>query len=174
MTGTDGCWNGIDESDRRGRRLAGFSRRTRRWRPGVVALGVVVLGVLSRLLLSVLVTDARPNQELWLVPVGGFSFPSGHAAVAFFMMAPAFVISANRRGARGAWIAVGICYGLAMGFTRVMQGGHFVSDVLWAGIIVYLVGVGLDRLLLRPREKGYDRGTAGVLVQDSISVAPTS
>ena len=73
------------------------ARRTRRWRPGVVALGVVVLGVLSRLLLSVLVTDARPNQELWLVPVGGYSFPSGHAA-ASVLLAGALIWLAGRAG----------------------------------------------------------------------------
>ena len=42
------------------------ARRTRRWRPGVVALGVVVLGVLSRLLLSVLVpTPGRTRTCGW-------------------------------------------------------------------------------------------------------------
>ena len=34
-----------------------------------------------------------------------------------------------------------------MGFTRVLQGGHFVSDVLWAGIIVYFVGIALSRFM---------------------------
>ncbi len=79
------------------------------------------------------------------------SFPSGHAAVAFFLMGPGFVINSHRRWLRRACFAGGMGYGLAMGFTRVMQGGHFLSDVLWAGTIVYLSGVGLAWLLLQQR-----------------------
>jgi membrane-associated PAP2 superfamily phosphatase len=90
------------------------------------------------------------------VPVGQWgatsfpnsSFPSGHAASAFFMMVPAFVIASSRSRLRLTIFAVGIGYGLAMGFTRVIQGGHFVSDVLWAGVIVYLVSVVFSRLIL--------------------------
>ena len=101
------------------------------------------------------------------------SFPSGHAAVAFFMMAPGFLVGSNRPLARAAWILGGIFYGIAMGFTRVLQGGHFVSDVLWAGVIVYLVGGGLANLLLS-RESRYGLVVDSLKVQDSISVAPTS
>jgi membrane-associated PAP2 superfamily phosphatase len=35
-----------------------------------------------------------------------------------------------------------------MGATRVVQGGHFTSDILWAGGIVYLTGALLARWLL--------------------------
>lgn len=73
------------------------------------------------------------------------SFPSGHASIAFFMMAPAFIMRSSEIWGRRLWMCGGLAYGLAMGFTRVLQGGHFLSDVLWAGMIVYLVGVGLSR-----------------------------
>lgn len=76
------------------------------------------------------------------------SFPSGHASIAFFLMGPAFLFRPRTRG-RFLWMAVGISYGLAMGVTRVFQGGHFVTDILWAGFIVYLVGAILARILLR-------------------------
>ena len=96
-------------------------------------------------------------------------------AVAFFMMATAFIVSCEQAAMpAGHWIAVwGSLYGLAMGFTRVLQGGHFVSDVLWAGIIVYLVGVGLSKLIAAAR-RVYASDGASLVVQDSISVAPTS
>ena len=35
-----------------------------------------------------------------------------------------------------------------MGLTRVLQGGHFVSDVLWAGAIDYFVAVMLWKILI--------------------------
>ena len=77
------------------------------------------------------------------------SFPSGHASIAFFLMGPAFIINPRHTRLRRYWLAGGIGYGLAMGFTRILQGGHFLSDVLWAGVIVYFVGVVLAWLLMR-------------------------
>jgi lipid A 4'-phosphatase len=52
----------------------------------------------------------------------------------------------SRNRARAA-LAAGLCYGLLMGFARMAQGGHFPSDVVWAGGIVYLVGLALYHLL---------------------------
>ena len=77
------------------------------------------------------------------------SFPSGHASIAFFVMGPAFLMDRNQRRLRNKWLFGGIAFGIAMGFTRVLQGGHFVSDVLWAGVIVYLVGAILARIMFR-------------------------
>jgi membrane-associated PAP2 superfamily phosphatase len=83
---------------------------------------------------------------------GNSSFPSGHAAIAFYLMAPGFLVSPRRpKLARGLFL-FGIVYGLCMSATRVVQGGHFVSDVLWAGAILYFLGVVLARLILRTRE----------------------
>ncbi|WP_010582770.1 phosphatase PAP2 family protein [Schlesneria paludicola] len=77
------------------------------------------------------------------------SFPSGHASIAFFLMGPAFIINPKQTRMRRYWLLGGLSYGLAMGVTRVLQGGHFLSDVLWAGIIVYFVAVALAWLLIR-------------------------
>ena len=95
--------------------------------------------------------------EMTFVPVGEWgtrslpnsSFPSGHAAVAFFLMGLGFVCNPTQLyWQRGLFLA-GIAYGLAMGLTRVLQGGHFVSDVLWAGAIDYFAAVALWKILLR-------------------------
>jgi hypothetical protein len=43
---------------------------------------------------------------------------------------------------------MGIVYGFGMSLTRVAQGGHFTSDVLWSGGIMYLVAAILARILL--------------------------
>jgi len=82
------------------------------------------------------------------VPSRNSSFPSGHAAVAFYLMAPGFLVGRNRPWRRALYFVGGTVIGLGMGVTRVVQGGHFVSDVLWAGTIVYLTGAALAWLLL--------------------------
>ena len=66
------------------------------------------------------------------------SFPSGHASVAFYFMAPYFVLRRSSLQRARLFLALGIGYGVFMGAARVIQGGHFVSDVLWSGGIVYL------------------------------------
>ena len=88
----------------------------------------------------------------------GSSFPSGHASMGFFLLSPYFLL--RHRFKKWAWgfFSLGLGYGLLMGLVRMMQGGHFASDVLWAGGMVYLCALGLsyalrlDRLaLLNPK-----------------------
>ncbi|MHB1207681.1 MAG: phosphatase PAP2 family protein [Rhodospirillaceae bacterium] len=73
------------------------------------------------------------------------SFVSGHAAIAFWLTAYAFLLPPPWR-ARGLWIGAGV--GLAVGFVRVAQGAHFPSDVAAAGLMVIAVNIGLARLVL--------------------------
>ena len=82
-------------------------------------------------------------------PSRNSSFPSGHAAVAFYLIAPAFVVGRHRPRAKVAWLIGGFLFGCGMGLTHVVQGGHFVSDVVWAGGMVYFTGVVLSWLILR-------------------------
>ena len=106
--------------------------RTRRWRPGVAALGVAVLGVLSRLLLSIVIGDTRPPVEQRLVSVHGFSFPSGHA-VASALLAGTLIWLAGRarlrRPARLAIAAVLVPWAILVGMSRLYLGVHWISDV---------------------------------------------
>ncbi|MDP1796601.1 MAG: phosphatase PAP2 family protein, partial [Planctomycetaceae bacterium] len=69
------------------------------------------------------------------------SFPSGHAAVAFYLIAPAFLASPQRRGMPTKLMIAGLSYGGVMALVRVVQGGHFVSDVVWSAAIVYFTAV---------------------------------
>jgi len=83
----------------------------------------------------------------------GKSFPSGHASVGFFLFAPFFIL--RRRSGKWAafFLCLGLSYGMLMGAGRMIQGGHFLTDVLWSGAFTYLTGLllyyifGFDKVL---------------------------
>jgi len=77
----------------------------------------------------------------------GESFPSGHASMGFYIFALYFIARGRNRKASAAFFLLALCYGAALGYIRVAQGGHFVSDVLWSGELVYLVCASLYYLL---------------------------
>jgi len=82
------------------------------------------------------------------------SFVSGHAAIAFYAMSLAWVFSSR------ALLAPGIALGLIVGVVRIAQGGHFASDVIFAGWAVYLVCVLCAHALkIRPLGKVYVHST---------------
>jgi lipid A 4'-phosphatase len=69
------------------------------------------------------------------------SFPSGHASMGFYLMAPAFVYYRRRPRLALAFLLLGLASGCIIGLARMVAGGHFPSDVLWAGGIVYLLAL---------------------------------
>jgi len=79
------------------------------------------------------------------------SFPSGHASAGFYLMAPWFLLRRNNRAIAAGCLLLGIAYGSFVGTARIMQGGHFLSDVVWAGGFVYLTGEILA-LALKPED----------------------
>jgi lipid A 4'-phosphatase len=85
-------------------------------------------------------------------PDQGRSFPSGHAAVGFFLMAPFFVLRRKAPGWARRALAAGILYGSLMGLGRMIQGGHFLTDVIWSGFMVYFTGLFLYYLFRLDRE----------------------
>lgn len=83
------------------------------------------------------------------LPHGNSSFPSGHASIAFYMMAPGFLAGKRRPQLAARLLVGGLIFGLCMSASRVIQGAHFASDVIWAGAIVYFTGVALSRMILQ-------------------------
>lgn len=87
----------------------------------------------------------------------GHSFASGHAAIAFFLFTPYFLLRGPSRRWAFAFLAAGSGWGFVVGLARIVQGGHFASDVLWAGGFVYLCNVLLySALRLDRRGEGED------------------
>lgn len=73
------------------------------------------------------------------------SFVSGHAAMGYFFIALAWVLRDRR------WLVYGIGLGSLVGLGRMLEGRHFLSDVVFSYWVVYGVCVALAWLLLRQR-----------------------
>ena len=73
------------------------------------------------------------------------SFVSGHVACGFFL-ASLMLIDRRRRVM---WAAVGVASGLTIGFARIADGAHWLSDVLWAAPITLLTSWLVWKILIR-------------------------
>jgi lipid A 4'-phosphatase len=73
------------------------------------------------------------------------SFPAGHPAMGFYLVSFALLLQDRRRSAAaGAAVAVGALVGVA----RMAQGGHFLSDVVFSGLLVCGVSLLLHRAIV--------------------------
>lgn len=84
----------------------------------------------------------------------GRSFPSGHSSAAFYMTAPFFIYRRSKKRLACAWLACGLIFGILMSIARITQGGHFLSDTLWAWGMVHLCALLLAVLLKPDRAEG--------------------
>ena len=69
------------------------------------------------------------------------SFVSGHASMGFFFIGLGWLMQSKR------WFYIGLAIGIVVGFTRIVQGGHFLSDTVFALWAVYWVNLGLGKIL---------------------------
>ncbi|UCF21749.1 MAG: phosphatase PAP2 family protein [Gemmatimonadota bacterium] len=72
------------------------------------------------------------------------SFVAGHPSLAFYLSA--FALVARRRRLLG---ATTVLLGGSVGLGRIVQGAHFLSDVVFSGIFVFLVAYLLYRFVFR-------------------------
>jgi membrane-associated PAP2 superfamily phosphatase len=81
------------------------------------------------------------------------SFIAGEPSGAFWTLAPAALTPPHWRAlAYGAALA----FGVALGLVRAAGGGHFISDVVFAGVFMFLLVWIMHGLLLRWRRGGPD------------------
>ena len=76
------------------------------------------------------------------------SFVSGHAAMGFYPMAIAFLFASGTK-ARKRMLMIGIMSGIIFGGARIIQGSHFLSDVLFSGLFTFIVYYALS-LWIKP------------------------
>lgn len=82
------------------------------------------------------------------------SFVSGHAATGFAFMALGLFGSA---AVRRRYLWVGVAAGAALGLIRISQGGHFASDIVFAGLVVWASGWLVREAWLRLRARRWRR-----------------
>jgi membrane-associated PAP2 superfamily phosphatase len=111
----------------------------------------------------------------------GKSFPSGHSSVGFALVG--LWVWWYKRRPRLAWasLAFGVLSGTAVGFARIVEGAHFLSDVIWSSLICLFTALVLYHWLrdkrvapdgeLTLREKSLI-GAAVVVIVASLFVIP--
>ena len=125
-----------------------------RWRPyAAMLLCTIVLG--PGLLVNGVFKDhwgrPRPRQTLVLggdhayvpplKPVfagEGKSFPCGHCSVGFSLVAGWFLLRPHSLWCARAVLLVAILAGMLSGMGRMAAGAHYLSDILWAGLLTCL------------------------------------
>jgi lipid A 4'-phosphatase len=138
----------------------------RHWRRACAMIAVLVFGL--GLLVHAVLKDGmgRPRpRDLQIfagttsyVPVfthsqfcaSNCSFVSGHAAVGFSLMSLG-MFSVRRR--RQFWLMVGLLSGGVIGAVRIAQGGHFLSDVVFSFLAIWLSHLFVRALWLRFRAR---------------------
>jgi lipid A 4'-phosphatase len=129
------------------RRVASIPTRAAVFLVATVALGP---GLLANAILKdhwgrprpVAVTEFGGNQKFvaWWDPRGdcarNCSFVSGEASSAFWTVAPAVLAPPAWRAVA---LAAALVYGSAIGVLRMAAGAHFLTDVVFAGVLVFLV-----------------------------------
>ncbi|MDD5271664.1 MAG: phosphatase PAP2 family protein [Methylovulum sp.] len=63
------------------------------------------------------------------------SFPCGHCSIGYALFALYFL----SRKRKGFYFALTLVAAMLMALSRMAAGGHFVSDILWSGYLVFLV-----------------------------------
>jgi len=67
----------------------------------------------------------------------GRSFPSGHAAAGFILVAGYFLYKGKSRRKSLCWLGVGLIFGSVLSFVRIVMGGHFFSDTFWSFVLCW-------------------------------------
>jgi len=78
------------------------------------------------------------------------SFVSGHASIGFFFFSLA-LLSRKRK-----WLWLPVIAGSVIGATRIVQGGHFFSDVVFSGWAVWFCSLILYAWFFEPKKYGED------------------
>lgn len=135
------------------------------WRPrGWFLLLIIVLG--SGLVVNAIFKDHwgryRPRQVEQLggvhpyvpplaigTPGEGKSFPCGHCSVGFAFYGFWFIWLRRRPGLAWAMFAFATFSGVLIGVGRLSAGGHFLSDTLWSGLLMFATAALIYHALLK-------------------------
>jgi uncharacterized membrane protein len=71
----------------------------------------------------------------------GKSFPCGHASMGFYFLGVYILYRRRRQFLANLGLVTGIFWGGLIGITRMLQGGHFFSDVIYSAGLIYLTAL---------------------------------
>ncbi len=79
-------------------------------------------------------------KEIWQpgTPGKGKSFPCGHCSMGFFFITLYYCWRQRHKTLAFTSLIFSLGLGMYIGLARMAQGGHFLSDVVWAGGLTYL------------------------------------
>lgn len=86
------------------------------------------------------------------------SFVSGHSAMGYYLSAFALIAPAHRCRR---WLLAGLAAGSSIGLGRIVQGGHFFSDVILSFYFVWFTALAVRAVM---RRFGYWPGTSPPLL----------
>ena len=76
----------------------------------------------------------------------GSSFPCGHASMGYFFFVFFFILRKKKKLLSILALIFSLAFGTVIGVSRIAQGGHFASDVLWTAGFLYLTSLFLFHL----------------------------
>jgi len=147
----------------------------RHWRRAASYAAIVVLGI--GLLVHVILKDGmgrpRPRDVQVFAGTTAFvpaftpsqfcstncSFVSGHAAVGFSLMSFG-MLGVRRR--RQFWLMAGLISGSLIGLIRVVQGGHFLSDVVFSFVAIWVSHLLIRSVWIRFRLWQFHKATVTI------------
>ena len=117
--------------------LAWLGRR----RAAVAAFLVIAVGRLLVEAQKYAIARLRPSDEVHLVPVSTASFPSGHASNSMIVCLTFAILFFGHTRWRWLAVAVALVLSLCIGFSRLMLGVHWPSDVIggWTFGLLWVV-----------------------------------
>lgn len=147
--------------------LSYFTHHLEKWRKPALLL-VLTMGIGAGIITHAVLKDhwgrPRPKQveefggsqlfrtyyqpNFFHQPEPSKSFPCGHCTAGFFFFALA-LIGKRLRSPSLYWggIVLALLLGIALSWTRIAQGGHFLSDTLFSALIMWFTALGCERLI---------------------------
>lgn len=143
-----------------------FYDRLKKWKPALlVMILTLVLGAGITINLGLKKVWGRPRPKQTVEFAGRYdyrpfykpdfhtiepqkSFPSGHAAMGFYYVTLCFIGKRyHNRKLFWSGVVLSVVVGLSLSFTRIVQGGHYLSDVLFSGIVMWYAAAFSDWLV---------------------------
>jgi len=94
-------------------------------------------------------------KQVWQpgTPGKGKSFPCGHCSMGFFFIVLYYSFKQKHKILACASLVFSLTFGTFIGFARISQGGHFLSDVLWSCGLTYITTTILYYFILKIPDK---------------------